>query len=143
MKTDNKIYRISIKALVLNPGRDRFLVIQASCGRWDLLGGGLEHGETDQECLHREVYEEMKIKIRSIAPYPCYFLTGPFQSLERLGKWYANTLYEVELESLDFTPSDECVDIRFVSPEEALELHAFNSVHILARQFQKERHQAA
>ena len=35
-------YRISVKALVLNEARDRFLITQEEDGRWELPGGGLD-----------------------------------------------------------------------------------------------------
>lgn len=35
-------YRISIKALILNEARDKFLICQEDNGKWELPGGGLE-----------------------------------------------------------------------------------------------------
>lgn len=141
---DNKLYRISIKALVLDETRDKFLVVLEESGRWDLLGGGLEYGESTEACLRREIErEEMKVGVVYVSPTPCYFLTGQFQSPKRLGQWYANIVYEVELASLDFTPSNECKATMFVSKEEALQLHAFDAVYELAKQFNKENHAAA
>ena len=53
-----------------------------------------------------------------------------------------NVLYEVTVDSLDFTPSDECVEVRFVSPEEARKLELFENVQIFADLFDSTRHQA-
>ncbi len=36
------IYRVSVKALILNENRDKFLIIQENNGWWDLPGGGLD-----------------------------------------------------------------------------------------------------
>jgi 8-oxo-dGTP diphosphatase len=137
---EDKFYRISVKGLILNDSRDKFLVVLEESGRWDLFGGGQEHGESAEECLHREAQEEMGVKISRISPTPCYYFTGQFQNEKRKGQWYANVVYEVALESLEFAPSNECSAIQFVSPEEAFKLHAFNAVHELARQFRKENH---
>ena len=46
-------YRISVKALVLNETRDKFLVVLEESGRWDLAGGGIDPGEGPQACLQR------------------------------------------------------------------------------------------
>jgi len=35
------------------------------------------------------------------------------------GKWRANIVYVTQLAGLDFTPSEECIEIRFFTPEEA------------------------
>lgn len=125
-----------MKPLILNNDRNKFAVVQErSSGKWDLAGGGLEFGESVEECLRREIAEEMGLRIVSIEPNPCYFLTGQFESEKRRGQWYANVFYEVTLENLEFQPSDECVALLFVSPEEALLLDAFDSVHKLASLF--------
>lgn len=84
--------------------------------------------------------EEMKVPVTWIAENPCYFLMGQFQSEKRRGQWYANVLYEVKLEHLRYTPSDECQDARFVNSEEAVKLNAFDSVHKLAELFNIENH---
>jgi 8-oxo-dGTP diphosphatase len=140
---DNKRYRISVKALVLNETRDKFLVVLEETGRWDLLGGGLEYGEAPEECLRREIEkEEMQVRVLSVAPTPCYFFTGVFLNPERRGQRYANVVYEVALESLNFVPSRECEAVRFVSPAEVPGLQVFDSVENLALQFRKEYHAA-
>jgi hypothetical protein len=36
-----------------------------------------------------------------------------------------NVIFETKLKHLDFTPSDECVEIRFVSPEEVKRMNTF------------------
>lgn len=133
MITADENYRISAKALIWNATRDKFLVVQEEgSGLWDFTGGGLEHGESPEDCLRREIGQEMGVPITFIAKNPSYFFTGQFQSQQRKGQWYANVFYEVVLESLDFKPSDECVACKFVSPKEARELQAYNSVKKLA-----------
>ena len=105
-------YRVSIKALVLNESRDKFLIVQEENKMWELPGGGLDWGMTPQEDLPREISEEMGIEIVSIAKNPSYFIT--FGSRNDPGSWRANVLYETVLKDLNFTASDECIAVKFV-----------------------------
>jgi hypothetical protein len=52
----------------------------------------------------------------SVAAHPSYFFT----SKTRKGVHIANVLYETIVKNLDFTPSEECVAVRFFSKEDAL-----------------------
>lgn len=134
----NCFYRISIKALVLNESRDKFLIVQEENGDWELPGGGLDWGCTPQEDLSREIQEEMGIKVSKVAYYPSYFLTGQTRNKS---VWLANLLYETELENLNFTASDECIAVRFVNKNDISTLPVFPNVAMLAEQFDPARHQ--
>jgi 8-oxo-dGTP diphosphatase len=108
-------YRVSVKALILDATRTKFLIVQEHDGSWDFPGGGLEWGATPHDELIREIQEEMGITPSWIAPHPSYFFTG----LARDGEaWMANVVYETSLPHLTFTPSNECVATRFVSADE-------------------------
>jgi 8-oxo-dGTP diphosphatase len=130
-------YRISIKALILNETRDKFLVTLEENGWWELPGGGLDWGMTPQEDLPREISEEMGVKTVWVADNPSYFLTDKKENDER---WFANLLYEAKLESLDFTPSDECIDIKFVDKADIAEMKVFSNVKKLADMFNPDQH---
>lgn len=126
-------YRISVKALILNETRTKFLVTQEEDGVWELPGGGLDHGESPEECLRREIKEEMGLEVTFIAQTPSFFFTINKQTDKT--SWVANVLYEIRLANLSFTPSNECVAVRFVTAEEALALPAFLNVYALAKLF--------
>ena len=68
-------YRVSIKALILNETRDKFLIARESIGFWGLPGGGLEWGASPQSDLAREIAEEMGLQVVTVATYPSYFVT--------------------------------------------------------------------
>lgn len=137
MEIPNCFYRISIKALVLNETRNKFLVTLEENGRWELPGGGLDWGATPQEDLPREISEEMGIRVMWVANHPSYFLTGQTRTHEC---WVANLLYETELENLNFTPSNECLDIKFVDLKDVESLPVFPTVLGLAKIFDPTRH---
>jgi len=123
-------YRTSVKALIKNQDGE-ILLAKEENGMWELLGGGLDHGENPQEGLQREVFEETGLKVHSIALQPSFYLTFPVT--ER--KYYAaNVLFKAQIDSLDFTPSDECIDLQYFSPEEILQRDdMFQNVQMLAK----------
>lgn len=133
----NCFYRVSVKALILDETRTKFLIMKEESGAWGVPGGGLDHNRTPQEDLPREIDEEMGLKVTWIAEHPSYFSAG--RSPKR-GTWIVNVVYEATVENLDFTPSYECTEIMFVSPEEALELDTFPDVTNLAQAFKPKNH---
>ncbi len=134
----NCFYRVSIKGLILNNTRDKFLIVQEDNGRWELPGGGLDWGENPQRGLEREIKEEMGLEVTHVSAVPAYLVT--FQKKPN-DIWVANVLFEVSVPNLDFRPSEECIALRFVSPEEVRELDTFSNVQILADMFNPAYHQ--
>ncbi|MEM9336718.1 MAG: NUDIX hydrolase [Patescibacteria group bacterium] len=130
-------YRVSAKALVLNETRDKFLICEEESGVWELPGGGLDWGTTPQEDIPREVDEEMGLVVTKVADRPSYFITD--QTLNK-GLWIVNVIYETEFENLDFTPSDECVNIKFVNKEDIVSMNVFPTIKKLAEMFEPENH---
>ena len=130
-------YRISVKALVLDETRTKFLIVKEEKGVWELPGGGLDWGTTPQEDLAREIKEEMGLETAWVAEHPSYFFTCK----NRRGMWIANLLYETKLSSLDFTPSDECIETAFTASSDIESFNALENVRVFARQFDARRHQ--
>lgn len=120
MEIINGYYRLSVKALIFDETRTKFLLVQEDSGKWDLPGGGLDWGEKPAEGMRREIQEEMGLVAISVSDQPCYLTTAPRHSD---GLWRANVLYEVTLEHFNFTPSTECLALTFVTKAEAAELH--------------------
>ncbi len=110
----NCCYRVSVKALVLND-EGKFLLVKEAKGVWELPGGGLDFGETVEECLRREIQEEMGLEVECIEEQPSYFFTFQYHHV-----WKTNALYRTKLKNLDFTPTDECIEIKFFNKEEVL-----------------------
>jgi 8-oxo-dGTP diphosphatase len=131
-------YRVSVKALILNESRDKFLIAKKENGSWGIPGGGLDWGESVRDGLIREIEEEMHVKTTWIGEHPSYFLTS--------ANWkgdtqVANIFYEVTLESLNFTPTRECIEVRFVDKEEIKSIDMVKpGVKVFAKQFDPKRH---
>lgn len=129
----NCFYRVSIKGLLLDETGKKFAIILEDNGIWELPGGGLDWGESPHEALRREVREEMGLTVTDISPFPSYYLIGKNMD----DNWTLNLVFEIKVKDLNFTPSDECQELRFVSPEEVKSLNAFRTVKELAEQFSK------
>lgn len=131
--TEDTFYRVSVKGTVFDE-QGRFLLAREADGTWELLGGGLSHGEDPVECLKREIHEETGLVANWISPNPKCFLTAP--SVSNPAIYTANIVYEMKLENLDFVPSDECQELKFFAPAEVEQLQAFPNVKVFARQLQ-------
>ncbi|MCA9363175.1 NUDIX hydrolase [Candidatus Kaiserbacteria bacterium] len=137
MNIPDCFYRVSVKALVLNETKDKFLVCQEDNGRWELPGGGLDFGQSVADEMKREIKEEMGLEVKRMADNPCYFITA---KMTRSEGWCVNVLFEVELVSLDFTPSNECQAIRFINKTDLPEIEVFSTVTDLANMFNPKNH---
>jgi len=74
----------------------------------------------------------MGLNVVSIASQPCYLITAQRDSDKT---WTSNALFETTLQNLDFTPSSECVALKFVSKEEAETMHVFITVREFLKQY--------
>ncbi|OHA89711.1 MAG: hypothetical protein A2741_02040 [Candidatus Zambryskibacteria bacterium RIFCSPHIGHO2_01_FULL_43_27] len=132
----NTFYRVSIKGLILDETRTKFLTTLEEGGWWELPGGGLDWGENPIDGLRREIREEMGLEVTKVSPLPSYYLLGKNTD----DNWTLNLIFEIEVKDLNFTPSDECVEIRFIAPEEVGTINAFRTVTELAGMFDKNNH---
>jgi 8-oxo-dGTP diphosphatase len=137
---DQNYFRVSVKGIVIDE-TGRFLLSRESDGRWDLLGGGLEHGEDPIVGLKREVQEETGLEVTYVSPTPKYFTTASRFST-RFGQdtYVANVIYEIKLASLDFTPSDECQELKFFNVDEASKIDGHPTVPKLIEVFDPKLH---
>ena len=126
-------YRVSVKALILNETGNKFLIVLEDNGWWELPGGGLDWPEAPEECLKREIEEEIGLTVTEIGKNPAYFLVGE----NRKGNRSINVVYKTKVKDLNFTPSKECLEIKFVSPGEVEFVNAFRNVKELAALFKE------
>ncbi len=128
-------YRVSVKALILDDQK-RFLLTKEEDGKWDLPGGGLDFGKKPKECLAREIKEEMGVDVISVEDRPSYFLTSQKENKF----WMANIIYLTKTKDLEFTPSGECVEVRFFTKEEALKEDLISNVVEFAAKYDPKNH---
>lgn len=134
----NGYYRLSVKALILDESKTKFLLVQEDNGKWELPGGGLDWGGLPAVGLAREIKEEMGLEVMKVSPNPSYVTTAPRDSD---GRWVVNVLFETTVYDLNFTPSEECVAIAFVTKEEAEKLDLFITVREFLKVFNPTNHQ--
>ena len=117
-------YRISVKGLAVDEA-GKILLAQKDNGRWDFLGGGLEHDENPIDGLKREITEESGLKVASASSSPKYFVTA--KSLDH-DMYIAYVIYEIKLTDLSFTPSDECRELKYFPVEDVKRINTTASV---------------
>jgi 8-oxo-dGTP diphosphatase len=119
MNTDSPFYRVSLKAVVFDE-QGRLLVLQTSDKAWELPGGGWEHSESLEDCLSREISEELQVEVAHIRPSALCFYRGKNER----GYATLKIVLAVTLSTHDFTPSDGMVATKFITKQElqALEM---------------------
>lgn len=108
----NSIYRISIKSIIKDKKWDILLMYNEKYWTWNLPWWWLEHWETIENCIKREINEELWLKISYISKIPLWFITSN-KWLNKKMPWIWNLFYSVDVENFDFTKSDECKEIWF------------------------------
>lgn len=126
-------FGISVKGVVFDRS-GRFLLAKEHDGKWSLLGGGLNYNEDTVCGLKREVKEEAGLEITSISSAPHYFFTCQKRNKP---DYSAYVVYKIELENLEFTPSDECIELKFFSSEEARQVPHLPQVTAFIEQLER------
>lgn len=134
----NCFYRVSVKGLILNEQKSKFLIGKDEANFWDLPGGGLEWDATPQNDLTREIEEEMQLVVTKVATRPCYFFTG--KQTVNPDVRIANVVYECQVVDLDFTPTRECLEIQFVDTNDVLDFEVSDGVKELVKLFDPQNH---
>jgi 8-oxo-dGTP pyrophosphatase MutT (NUDIX family) len=110
-------YRVAAKALIFDD-QQRLLVLQNYHGEWELPGGGWEHEEVFEDCIRREIYEELGVATEHIGGVA--FMYRGFN--DRRGYMALRIAVPVRLKSYDFKVATEMLSHRFVGRDEFLEL---------------------
>ena len=119
--------QIEVVAAIIHDAEERIFATQRGYGDykdwWEFPGGKMEHGETPEEALKREIWEELETQIvveRFVATvewdYPqfhltmhCYLCHVESGHLELKEHEAAKWLNKDELESVNWLPADRMV----------------------------------
>ncbi len=110
---NNKTFYVSVKALFFD-GDNKLLMIREKNGLWEVPGGKVTKNESFEDALIRECQEEMGITPTILDKMPAI----AYPTLDRGAKARIMLFYRVSFPSLNFSPSDECEEIKFFRKEE-------------------------
>ena len=122
-------YRTSAKALISNEQWD-ILLCKEDNGRRDLPWGGIDRGEDAISSLHRELLEEMWLTATNITQQPICFILYE-DTLSKIRPRRSNVCYQVEVKNLEFTASDECVEVAFFNLETIKDIKVFPNIPLV------------
>lgn len=128
-------YRVSVKALIIDD-EWRFLLSKEKNWVWDLPGGWLDEWESISDGLKREIKEEMWLDVNNHESQPSYF----FKFTGKNGKEKINVLYLTSVKNFIFTPSDECMEIRFFHPEDIENIAVFPNILEFLKHYNPDNH---
>ena len=108
----NAFYRVSVKALIKNT-EGYVLVVKENQDTWSLPGGGLDHGEVAEECLMRELYEELGVRDARILGI------NQTRTLELTAKkaWLFWLVYDVTLDPSHIQIGEGVSEVCFIDPK--------------------------
>lgn len=112
-------YRVSLKLLIFDD-QGRLLVGVNGDGEWAMIGGGWDHGENWEECIKREVAEEIGVEVVSVGKAACFYRHTTYGGLPKV-----SIVVPVKIANHNFvfgTDNDEVVAAKFVTKQEFLEL---------------------
>jgi ADP-ribose pyrophosphatase YjhB (NUDIX family) len=109
-------YRVAAKALIFDD-QNCLLIVFNQYGEAEIPGGGWEHDESFEECLQRELQEELGVKLKSISPI---LFTVRDKTLHG---WHALRLVaRCKLATNTFMVGDDMSSYKYVAKEEFLKL---------------------
>jgi ADP-ribose pyrophosphatase YjhB (NUDIX family) len=75
--TEDHRYSVSVAGVIVDDHGRALLIQRRDNGHWEPPGGVLEHGETVEDCLRREVFEETGLRVETER------LTGVYQNVRQ------------------------------------------------------------
>lgn len=139
-------YRISAKAIIKNSQWKIALALKEMMiaweiqTKWDIPWGWIEHWDSVEKTLKKEIMEEMWLKVTKVSKFPLHFtLAESANGTTPLWLLY----YEVEVENFHYTPSNECRELKFFSIEEVLNEELWSAVRITLEEMRETQKQEA
>jgi 8-oxo-dGTP pyrophosphatase MutT (NUDIX family) len=95
-KLPSPYYRVTTRAIIFDE-RFRLLVIENDDGKYELPGGGWGHKESFEECLRREIKEELGVKAMYIGN-----VWFQYRGKRKNRPWFLRLCAPVQINSFDF-----------------------------------------
>ena len=110
----DSLIRVTLKAVILDD-KGRILVVKER-GRdwWDIPGGGIDHGETIEQALKRELYEEVLFK--GDFEFEVLLVEDPHY-LESLNLYQMRITFLVRPNSMVFAKGDDGDEVKFIDAD--------------------------
>ncbi len=112
-KKQDYLFRVSLKAVILDEKGHVLVVKERGRDWWDLPGGGIDHGETIKGALARELYEEVSMK--GDFDYQTILTEDPHY-LEGGNLYQIRVTFIVKPDVFDFGPGEDGDEVKFVDP---------------------------
>lgn len=116
---DKCLYRVSVKALIIH--KDNILLVKEWDDEWwSFPGGGIEHGESMQSALCREIREELGIEPKDIKSNLEIIHTGIGAVVEKLPM--TNLFVRVDIPADKIKSTKDVVEYRWFEFDELAQL---------------------
>ena len=109
------LFRVSLKAVVINDEGKVLIVKETDRDWWDIPGGGLDHGESIKEALIRELHEE--VGFSGDLEYEPIDVGEP-HILEHLKLYQMRLTLLVRPDNFNFQPGVDGDEVKFIEPIE-------------------------
>ncbi len=108
------LFRISIKALIRDPDGSVLVVKESGRDWWDLPGGGMDHEESIQNALARELKEE--VGMTGDFEYKIIAVEEP-GFLDHANVWQLRLVFLVTPARMNFAPGEDGDAVMFIDPK--------------------------
>ena len=119
-KIDDCLYRVATKALIMQ--NDKVLLVQETPELWwGFPGGGVDHGETVESSLAREIEEELGLPAKAVSSdyeIAYYSIGQVVHGVPRM-----NLFYKVSLPTQQLRSTDDIATWAWFSKDEFMVLH--------------------
>ncbi len=109
----DELFRVTLKALIVNDKGEILVVKEVGRGWWDLPGGGMEHEESVKEAFARELYEEVGMK--SDFSHEAFHVSDP-HLLGVVDVMQIRIVFAVKPVEMTFSTGQDSDEIAFIEP---------------------------
>lgn len=107
------LFRVSVKALIVNDEGHVLLVREYDHDWWDLPGGGVDHGESIEQALSRELFEE--VSFEGAFTFKPLLTEDPRYSSDH-NVYQMRVIFLVFPDNFNFEAGKDCAEIAFTDP---------------------------